>query len=109
MGLHLTNQIVADAPTGGRLVGRPAALAVRVESRPDASTLDAWDRLGARTPRRDVAQLSSWADVRRTAGYEPTFITARAGGDVTGDVAGGAVVLHRRLGPGLGPGAYPPP
>jgi lipid II:glycine glycyltransferase (peptidoglycan interpeptide bridge formation enzyme) len=104
MGPHLTNQAVADAPTGGRLVDRPATLAVRVESRPDASTLDAWDRLVTRTPRSDVAQLSSWADVRRTAGYEPTFITARAGDDVLG----GAMVLHRRLVPGLGPVAYLP-
>jgi hypothetical protein len=57
MGPHLTNQAVADAPTDGRLVDRPAALAVRVESRPDASTLDAWDRLVTRTPRSDVAYL----------------------------------------------------
>ena len=108
MGLHLTNQAVADASTDSRLVDRAAALAVRVESRPDQSTLAAWDRWVTRTPRSDVSQLSSWADVRRTAGYEPTFVIARAGGDVMGDVVGGAMVLHRRLVPGLGPVAYLP-
>ena len=99
-----TNQAVVDAPTDGRHLDGPAVLAIRIENRPDGSTLDAWDRLVTRTPRSDVAQLSSWADVRRTAGYESTFIVARAGDDVVG----GAMVLHRRLVPGLGSVAYLP-
>ena len=99
-----TSQVVVDAPTHPRFPDLRAGLAVRIERSPDGFTLDSWDRLVARTPRSDVAQLSSWADVRRSAGYEPTFIVAGAGEEVVG----GAMVLHRRPIFGLGEVAYLP-
>jgi lipid II:glycine glycyltransferase (peptidoglycan interpeptide bridge formation enzyme) len=99
-----TNQAVADAPVVDRIPDLRVGPSVRIESRPDAADLRSWDRLVARTPGTDVAQLSSWAGIRRRAGYEATYLMARTGAEIVG----GAVVLHRRLIPGLRPVAYLP-
>ena len=90
----------ADRPTPP---GRPA-VDVAVEAAPDADTLAAWAGLVSTTPGSDVAQLPAWARLRGEAGYRPLFVLARA----AGELVGGAMVLHRRLGPGLRPVAYLP-
>jgi lipid II:glycine glycyltransferase (peptidoglycan interpeptide bridge formation enzyme) len=76
---------------------------VTVSARPDADTLRRWDRLVATAARSDVAQLSSWAEVRRQAGFAPIFVLARS----ADETVGGALVLRRRL-PGLGGLGYVP-
>lgn len=57
----------------------------------------------AATPGADVAQLSSWATVRRHAGFRSIFLMA----EDTAGLIGGALVLHRRL-PVIGSVGYLP-
>lgn len=74
-------------------IAEPSPVLVTVSVNPDPSTLAEWDRLVARTPGSDVAQLSSWATIRRAAGFHPLYLFARQGGRLVG----GALVLERRL------------
>jgi lipid II:glycine glycyltransferase (peptidoglycan interpeptide bridge formation enzyme) len=105
MGPQRTNQTAVETPIERRPHDeRAAGVVLRIETQPDSATLRLWDRLVARTSRSDVAQLSAWADIRRTAGYAPTFLLASRGDELVG----GAMVLHRRLLPGLGSVAYLP-
>jgi lipid II:glycine glycyltransferase (peptidoglycan interpeptide bridge formation enzyme) len=114
MGRQRTNQTVVDAPSDDQVhddratkppaADRRAGVVVRIEARPDAATRASWDRLVSRTPGSDVAQLSSWGALRQRAGYAPLFIVASVGDQFVG----GAMVLHRRLMPGLGSLAYLP-
>jgi lipid II:glycine glycyltransferase (peptidoglycan interpeptide bridge formation enzyme) len=91
------------APTGAG-VGRPpltrerenellARLDVTVSPDPGPERLAAWDALISRTANSDVAQLSSWATLRRMADYEPLYVLATAGDEVLG----GAMVLRRTV------------
>jgi lipid II:glycine glycyltransferase (peptidoglycan interpeptide bridge formation enzyme) len=45
------------------------------------------------TPGSDVAQLSSWATIRRESGFSPLYVFAHDGGRLVG----GALVLERRI------------
>src|SRR5882757_5774038 len=69
------------------------AVSAQVCERPAESVLAAWDRLVAETKESDVTQLSGWAAVRRTVGYEPLYVFAWQS-DV---LVGGAQVLVRRV------------
>ena len=60
---------------------------------PDAATLSAWDVLVRDTPDSDVTQLSEWAQIRRTAGFDPLYLFVRRGAELVG----GALMLTRRL------------
>ena len=62
-----------------------------------------WDRLVERTPGTDVTQLSAWARVRATGGFEPVYLFAHH----AGELVGGAQILTRRL-PVLGGVGYLP-
>jgi lipid II:glycine glycyltransferase (peptidoglycan interpeptide bridge formation enzyme) len=55
--------------------------------------LAAWDAFVAATPDSDVTQLSAWARVRRSAGFEPVYLIATR----HGELVGGAQVLMRRV------------
>src|SRR5882757_11000790 len=68
------------------------AVSAQVCEQPSGSVLSAWDRLVAETKESDVTQLSGWAAVRRTVGYEPLYVFAWQS-DV---LVGGAQVLVRR-------------
>ncbi|WP_170981138.1 GNAT family N-acetyltransferase [Mycolicibacterium sp. CR10] len=70
---------------------------------PDARELKAWDELVRSVSGSDVAQLSAWADVRRSAGFEPLYLFAHFGGELVG----GASVLQRRV-PVVGSVGYLP-
>ncbi|MDT7628813.1 MAG: hypothetical protein QOI50_743, partial [Pseudonocardiales bacterium] len=52
------------------------AVSAQVCEQPSGSVLSAWDRLVAETKESDVTQLSGWAAVRRTVGYEPLYVFA---------------------------------
>jgi lipid II:glycine glycyltransferase (peptidoglycan interpeptide bridge formation enzyme) len=69
------------------------AVSAQVCEQPSGSVLSAWDRLVAGTKESDVTQLSGWAAVRRTVGYEPLYVFAWQS-DV---LVGGAQVLVRRV------------
>lgn len=73
-------------------VSAGAEVSVRRESRPSKETLAQWDQLVERSGSSDVTQLSSWATVRRSAGYAPVYLFAYR----SGRVVGGAVILYRR-------------
>jgi lipid II:glycine glycyltransferase (peptidoglycan interpeptide bridge formation enzyme) len=70
-----------------------AEVAVEVCERPADSVLREWDRLVAGVKDSDITQLSGWAVVRHTAGYEPMYVFARQ----AGELVGGALVLVRRV------------
>lgn len=78
-------------------------VSVTVSTSPDPSMLSAWDQLVSHTPGSDVAQLSAWAQVRGQCGFLPCYLLARR----AGRLAGGALVLQRRL-PVLGVLGYLP-
>jgi lipid II:glycine glycyltransferase (peptidoglycan interpeptide bridge formation enzyme) len=73
--------------------GRSATVAASVCELPSGPVLSAWDRLVADAKGSDVTQLSGWAAVRRTMGYEPLHVFAWQ----SGALVGGAQVLVRRL------------
>jgi lipid II:glycine glycyltransferase (peptidoglycan interpeptide bridge formation enzyme) len=73
-------------PNGPNIVVTPCA-------RPNATAVQEWDRFVECTPGSDVTQLSSWAAVRRNAGYRPLYVFAHQ----DGRLVGGALVLERRL------------
>jgi lipid II:glycine glycyltransferase (peptidoglycan interpeptide bridge formation enzyme) len=81
-----TAQPSTSAVSGG------GQLSVRREDAPGKDTLAQWDKLVERGGSSDVTQLSSWATVRRCAGYNPVYIFAYR----SGRVVGGALVLFRR-------------
>ena len=70
-----------------------AGLDVTVSPNPGPERLAAWDALISRTADSDVAQLSSWATLRRMADYEPLYVLATSGEAVLG----GAMVLRRTV------------
>jgi hypothetical protein len=72
-----------------------AELTVIVAADPDAGLVAAWDELVTRTTNSDVAQLSAWAAIRRSAGYQPLYVLAVSGTTVLG----GALLLRRRIRP----------
>lgn len=80
-----------------RLGAKPGAAEVAVEvetcERPADGVLAAWDVLVAAAKDSDITQLSGWATVRRTAGYEPLYVFARQ----AGVLVGGAQVLVKRI------------
>src|SRR5215475_7772610 len=57
-----------------------AAVEVETCERPSEAVLAEWDRLVAAAKDSDITQLSGWATVRRTAGYEPLYVFARQAG-----------------------------
>jgi lipid II:glycine glycyltransferase (peptidoglycan interpeptide bridge formation enzyme) len=74
-----------------------------VSTQPDAGILRNWDRLVERTPGTDVTQLSAWARVRSTRGFEPVYLFAHR----AGELVGGAQILSRRI-PVMGGVGYLP-
>jgi hypothetical protein len=87
----------------GERLPREQRVHVTMSTRPDADALRRWDLLVASTPAADVAQLSTWAEVRRHVGFAPIFVFA----EDAGRMVGGAAVLYRRL-PLLGGVGYLP-
>jgi lipid II:glycine glycyltransferase (peptidoglycan interpeptide bridge formation enzyme) len=69
------------------------SVSVEVCARPAETVLAVWDSLVAAAKDSDITQLSGWAVVRHTAGYEPLYVFAR----VAGELVGGALVLVRRV------------
>jgi len=69
------------------------AVSVDLCELPSDSVLGAWDHLVAGAKDSDITQLSGWAAVRRTAGYEPMYVFACQ----SGVLVGGAQVLVRRI------------
>ncbi|HEY2094938.1 MAG TPA: hypothetical protein VGH72_00665, partial [Pseudonocardia sp.] len=95
MKRDLLHELAGPGDSG--VVAEPVPLEVGVVSaevceQPSGSVLSAWDRLVAETKESDVTQLSGWAAVRRTVGYEPLYVFAWQS-DV---LVGGAQVLVRR-------------
>jgi lipid II:glycine glycyltransferase (peptidoglycan interpeptide bridge formation enzyme) len=86
-----------EVPAAGRVLTRQlrAELTVTVAAAPGADLVAAWDELVSRTTNSDVAQLSAWAAIRRSAGYEPLYVLAVSGATVLG----GALLLRRRVRP----------
>jgi lipid II:glycine glycyltransferase (peptidoglycan interpeptide bridge formation enzyme) len=74
-----------------------------VSTQLDAGILRNWDRLVERTPGTDVTQLSAWARVRATCGFEPLYLFAHR----AGELVGGAQILSRRI-PMMGGVGYLP-
>lgn len=75
---------------------------IKVMQHLDQGERSAWDAFVDGVPGSDVSQLSSWAHVRRTAGFEPVYLLAVH----QGALIGGAQVLVRRL--AVGSLAYVP-
>ena len=71
---------------------RPTVV-VTVGMSPEPAAVREWDRFVAGMPGSDVAQLSSWAVVRRDAGFRPLHVFAYQ----DGRLVGGVLVLERRL------------
>jgi len=69
------------------------AVSAAVCVQPSESVLGVWDRFVAGAKGSDVTQLSGWAVVRRTAGYEPLYVFAWQ----SGVMVGGAQVMVRRI------------
>jgi hypothetical protein len=80
-----------------------AGVVVTVCSNPVTAVLRHWDDLVERTPGTDITQLSAWARVRGTVGFDALHLLAYRGGVLVG----GAQILCRRL-PVLGPVGYLP-
>ena len=72
---------------------RTPAVGVTASTEPDQAVLREWDALVDHTPGADVAQLSSWASVRRESGFDPLYVFARK----DDRLVGGALVLERPL------------
>lgn len=89
-----------EARTGG--YGRDAVV-MSMGRDPGPEVLRAWDGLVDRTPGTDVTQLSTWARLRRLAGFTPLYLLAHHGGELVG----GAQILSRRV-PVLGSVGYLP-
>jgi lipid II:glycine glycyltransferase (peptidoglycan interpeptide bridge formation enzyme) len=66
---------------------------VTASTRPDLAVLREWDTLVDHTPGSDVAQLSSWAAIRRESGFRPLYVFAHE----DDRLVGGALMLERRL------------
>lgn len=78
-------------------------LTITLKDRPDDECLASWDRLVASAGDSDVTQLSAWAEVRRLAGFESLYLHVWRGAEL----AGGALVLRKKVGP-LGRVGYLP-
>jgi lipid II:glycine glycyltransferase (peptidoglycan interpeptide bridge formation enzyme) len=79
------------------------ALSVTLSERPAPTTLATWDALARSVPGGDVSQLSSWADVRRGANFEPLYLLVYR----EDQIVGGALILKRKL-PVIGALCYVP-
>lgn len=62
-----------------------------------------WDAMVTATPQADVSQLSAWARLRATVGYQPSYVLVWRGADLVAD----AQLLYRRF-PVLGAVGYLP-
>ena len=82
---------------------RRARSAVSIYTAPGRIPLDEWDALVERTPGTDVTQLSAWARVRSSAGFDSLYVHAHR----DGKLVGGAQLLHRRLPAVVGSGTCP--
>lgn len=83
--------------------GRAGPVTVNRLACPSPDMLAEWDALVGSTSGTDITQMSSWARVRRHAGFTPTYLTVRE----NGLLVGGAQLLWRDL-PGLGRIGYLP-
>jgi lipid II:glycine glycyltransferase (peptidoglycan interpeptide bridge formation enzyme) len=72
---------------------RTRAVGITASTQPDPAVLREWDTLVEQTPGSDVAQLSSWASIRRESGFDPLYVF----GQDDDRLVGGALVLERRL------------
>ncbi len=72
---------------------RSGAITTSVSERPRSSDLGQWDRLVSDARDSDITQLSGWAELRATVGYEPLYVFAWKD-DV---MVGGAQVLVRKV------------
>jgi hypothetical protein len=68
-------------------------LTVAVCAHPDLAVLAKWDAMVAATPQSDVTQLSAWAQLRATVGYEPLYVRVWRGICLVA----GAQILYRRF------------
>jgi glycosyltransferase involved in cell wall biosynthesis/lipid II:glycine glycyltransferase (peptidoglycan interpeptide bridge formation enzyme) len=84
---------VVDALLNLEIPSGTEGLDITLTRRPESSTLTTWDELVRNTPGSDVSQLSAWAEVRRTAGFEPLYVFVRR----ATELVGGALILTRRL------------
>lgn len=91
------------SPTSDQDRTEEELLAVTFTSEPDIRALAQWDRLVTLRPGSDVAQLSAWAEVRRTAGFYPHYVYVWHGADMIG----GALLMGRKL-PFIGEVGYVP-
>ena len=82
-----------ESARGVRAASEEPTVHVVASPQPDPAVLREWDALVERTPGSDVAQLSSWAAVRRESGFDPLYVLAHE----EGRLVGGALVLERRL------------
>ncbi|MGH4025333.1 MAG: lipid II:glycine glycyltransferase FemX [Pseudonocardiaceae bacterium] len=71
--------------------------------KPAPELLSTWDALVDNTPGTDVTQLSSWAQLRETAGFTPLYVLAYR----AAELVGGALIMSRRV-PLLGAIGYLP-
>ena len=76
---------------------------VVVGDNPVLETLAQWDAMVTATPQADVSQLSTWARLRGTVGYQPLYVLVWRGTDLVA----GAQILRRRF-PVLGLVGYLP-
>src|SRR5512139_834103 len=90
-------------PAANEIRDESESLLVTVTRQPDLSAVTACDDLVRKLPGSDVGQLSAWANVRRTAGFEPLYVFVRRGRDLVG----GALAMGRRL-PLVGEVGYVP-
>jgi lipid II:glycine glycyltransferase (peptidoglycan interpeptide bridge formation enzyme) len=84
---------VVDALLNSEFPRRTDGFDVALTRQPEPSTLRRWDALVRDTSDSDVTQLSTWAKVRRAAGFEPLYMLVREGPELVG----GALILTRRL------------
>jgi hypothetical protein len=64
-----------------------------VTHQPGRAAVSAWDRLVSTRPDSDVAQLSAWAEIRRSAGFEPLYMFVRR----RNELVAGALLLTRTV------------
>lgn len=77
------------------------SITISVSDDPSAHEFAEWDALVDSEPHSDVTQLSSWARLRATVGYDAVHVFARR----NGRMVGGAQILARRI-PIVGAAGY---
>lgn len=87
----------------GRGSSSASPVLVAFSDAPSRRVLDLWDRLVERTAGTDVTQLSAWARVRASVGFDSMHVLAYRGEDLVG----GAQLLYRRV-PVVGRVGYVP-